>query len=227
MERIRHTYHSEFEQNPYPGLFVVIEGLDGSGNSTQTERVYNHFRNMGIISEKVYRMKEPTPGPIGSVINSALSRGLKVDVRTMQLGFTADRSDDLSNPRGIDTYLRAGEFVLGDRYLFSTLAYGHASGLDMDWLIAVQSKFYLPDLTIFLDVPVEVCMGRLIRNRKGLDFFETTLQLEWAKEGYELAMQKFPGAIQRIDAEVPKEEVTREILSLIERHPKFMALEVS
>jgi len=217
MERLQFTYSYEFEKNPHPGLFVVLEGLDGSGKETQTNNLINYLKT---AKGTVVVMREPTNGPFGAPIRHALGRGLQVDNRTLQMGFSTDRSDDLANGR-IITALVNGETVVSERYLFSTLAYGYGCGLDVDWLQALQSKFILPDLTFFLDVPPEICIERITKNRFNFELYEDRLLLEKVYEGYKLLMKRFPGAIIRVDGTKSEGEITEEIFSIVTSSHKF------
>src|SRR4030042_4726245 len=107
-ERITHTYEAEFILNPYPGLFVIVEGLDGSGNSTQIDCLKTYFtERLKEQKGSLQVIKEPTYGPVGAPINWALRRELVIDDQTLQLMFIADRSDDLLNERtGIVKFLK-------------------------------------------------------------------------------------------------------------------------
>lgn len=145
------NYEFEWQVNPHPGFFVVVEGLDGSGNSTQVKRLAEqHFYDWEGITGKFIRVeKEPTYGIFGAPVNYALRRKLEVDELTLQMGFSTDRSDHLAYGGILDWLRTPGNIVLMDRYVGSTPVFGYAVGLDMDFLIAMQSKFILPDEMFF------------------------------------------------------------------------------
>jgi len=215
------TYTYKFETNPYPGLFIAFEGIDGSGSTTKVEKFYDFFVGRGIQTVKT---EEPSSGPVGSIIRWALSRGLQIDPRTLQLMFTTDRSDHLFSERGIVGSLKKGITVLSSRYLASTPAFGYSEEEDIDFLIAAQSKFFLPDLMFFLDVKPEVSVGRLKNTRSGIDRFETLERLKKAYRGYQLLLKKFPGMMIPINGEEEVEVVMNSILVHILEHPKFKRL---
>ena len=110
--------------------------------------------------------------------------------------------------------------VLGDRYMFSS-AFGNVAGLDIDWLLSIQSKFILPDYTFFLDVKPDVCMKRIEKRDNGVDRFEKLEHLFKAHQGYEYIMKKFPEFMIRIDGEKPIFDITNRIICDIEKSPKL------
>ncbi|MFH1863363.1 MAG: dTMP kinase [bacterium] len=222
-ERLSFKYEFEWQVNPYPGFFIVIEGLDGSGNSTQVDKLANQFFYdwEGITNKHIKVEKEPTYGPFGAPVNYALRRGFRVDDRTLQLGFTADRSDHIV-AGDISKHLTThGNILLMDRYVASTVAYGYARGLNPDWLIALQSTFFLPDLMFYLDASPAICMERMRkRNPMAADLYEKEETLQRAQEGYYYLIDEFPGLIQKIDGNDSIANVYNKITAIIEKHPK-------
>lgn len=212
------TYEFEFKENPYPGLFIALEGLDGSGNSTQVSRIAEKLKKRGL---KVHTTKEPTSGPIGATIKLVLENRLKADFQTLQMMFTVDREDHLGGERGIIKRLEKGQVVISDRYLASTLAFGFASGLDFDWLSALQSKFILPDITYFLEVDPAVCMERVRKRDAGFDLFEKKDQLEKTKEGYMRAKKMLGRKMRIVNGERKIKSIEQEILESIEKTAKY------
>ncbi|MCW1304410.1 MAG: dTMP kinase, partial [Candidatus Parvarchaeota archaeon] len=126
--------------------------------------------------------KEPTIGLIGGLIKAALKNEWKTSPLAMQLLFTADRAHhiDMEILPAIDK----GKIVISDRYFFSTFAYGEASGLDVEWLKKLNSKFPMPDLTIFIDVPVDVSIERIKASRFEMELFEEKEKLEKIRKAY-------------------------------------------
>jgi dTMP kinase len=148
---------------PSPGtapLFIVLEGIDGAGTTTQTERLCATLLRWGRGARAT---REPSPGPIGRLLRQALQGGLAVesgepiDGGTMALLFAADRRDHLQ--REIEPALRAGNDVVSDRYLLSSLAY-QAEEANRSWVESLARGIRQPDLTILLDVSVEVAAAR-------------------------------------------------------------------
>lgn len=136
--------------------FVVIEGLDGAGTTTQTERL---ARRLAARGAAVHATREPTDGPVGRVIRATLRAEAGAPaVETLPWLFAADRADHLH--REIEPALARGEWVISDRYLHSSLAYQSLT-LPLERVHALNADFRVADLTLFLAVPVEVCLERL------------------------------------------------------------------
>ncbi len=220
-KKMRINYSGEWQVNPYPGFLIAIDSLDGSGQSTQIDNLAGQLRTRGL---RVVVTKEPTDGPFGSLVRTALGHRLKVDDLTLQLGFTTDRGDGLFKDGGTISNLRAGRVVITDRYFWSTLAYGFASGLDMDWLAVLQMKFPIPDETFHLQVPVEVCFERMKTARLGLDLFESMEMLRKVEEGYRILCERFGDHIVVLDGQEAPELVTQRMVARLEKNPKFVGL---
>lgn len=159
------------------GLLIVLEGPDGAGISTQTARLQAALVEQDF---KCVATKEPTMGPIGSVIRQALSHRLvyppaePFDTDVMALLYAADRLDHLR--ADILPRLHAGIHVVCDRYRLSSYAYqGLTSGLD--WVRTLNSRSLAPDLTIFIDVPLEVSRQRIISRGGHVELYETEERL--------------------------------------------------
>jgi dTMP kinase len=170
---------SEFEsqsERRFPGVFVVVEGIDGSGSTTHTKLLGKALRQRGL---KVVETCEPSPGPIGSMIRQVLQRRLFVADATgprgfawstMALLFAADRMDHLDST--IVPALREGAVVLSDRYDLSSLAYQSVTAPSgekvVPWIRELNAAALRPDLTIVINVPVEVAEERR-RSRGGIE----------------------------------------------------------
>lgn len=172
---------AELVERRFPGVFVVVEGIDGSGSTTHTKLLGKALRQRGL---KVVETCEPTSGPIGSLIRQVLQRRLFVaDAAgprafawsTMALLFAADRMDHLDST--IVPALREGAVVLSDRYDLSSLAYQSVTAPGgervVPWIRELNAAALRPDLTLVIDVPVEVAEERR-RARGGMEeMFET------------------------------------------------------
>lgn len=154
------------------GRFIVFEGIDGSGKSTQIKKISRRLEESG---QKVYSTFEPTDGPVGSLIRQMLSGKIATDQRTIASLFAADRTDHLLNRKnGIRLKVDQGEVVLCDRYYFSSYAY-HSQYMDMEWVIQANSmnaEILRPDLTIFVDVDPDRCFERIKKNRGNFEMYE-------------------------------------------------------
>lgn len=174
----------------YPGRFIVIEGIDGSGKSTQIRLLCEALAKKNQDPLATF---EPTNGPIGTLIRKMLGGDLPVDQRTIASLFAADRTDHLVNPKtGIRKAMDEGRVVICDRYYFSSYAY-HAQYIDMDWVIqanAVNADILTPDATLFIDVDPQVCLSR-IQSRKGpLEIYEKIDIMKAVRANYFKAFEK-------------------------------------
>jgi len=171
-------------------LFIALEGIDGSGKSTQVKLLAQSMTDAG---HKVYTTFEPTDGMIGSVLRKILKGTIKADHRVIAGLFLADRLDHLLNEEtGIVKKMQEGYTVITDRYYFSSYAY-HGTHMDMDWVIEANkmcAQILKPDLNIFIDVPPEISMQRINAGRDSTELFETLESLKNVREKYFEAFEK-------------------------------------
>lgn len=148
-------------------LFIALEGLDGAGTTTQRDLLADALRELG---HSVHVTHEPSQGPIGKTIRDILAGAwAPFDERALALLFAADRLDHLT--REIEPALASGKVVITDRYTLSSLAY-QARKRGLPWITSINAKAREPDLTIFLEVSVDVCMQRLAHRDTTQDIFE-------------------------------------------------------
>jgi len=198
------------KENNYPGKFIVFEGLDGSGQSTQASLLKDF-----LIKEKidVVLTKEPTlTSSAGQKIKEILDEKSTISPEQLQLLFTEDRREHLE--KVIIPALKMGQYVISDRYFFSTFAYGTAEGLDLEWLIKINNDFLLPDLTFLLKVRPEICLERIQKRGLGIKLFEKKEKLSRVWQVYEILPQRFQN-IYLVDGEKSIEEVFKEIKEIV------------
>lgn len=199
--------------------FIVIEGLDGSGKTTQTKITAERLEKRLI---KTHVTAEPTKNTYGKLCREYLS-GRPASKTLCAAVFTADRIEHNTDPDdGINAHLNRGETVLCDRYYYSTLAY---QGVDvgMDWLKGLNlgcEDIRKPDLCIFLDLTPEVSMQRInsARSSDDIEIYENIPYLtDIRARFYEVInMLKDDENIKIIDASRSIDEVADDIeLSLI------------
>jgi dTMP kinase len=166
------------------GKFIVFEGPDGSGLTTQATLLKDWMERQGLA---VYLTKEPTPGPVGSLIRLALGGRLSLSGSNhdndaiIALLFAADRMDHLATD--IVPKLEAGVHVICDRYYLSTFAYQSRS-MDLEWLRTLHAHCIRPDLTILLDVSPEVSCERIAEHRWHVEIYENKTMLEGVRRRY-------------------------------------------
>jgi dTMP kinase len=137
------------------GRFIVLEGIDGSGTTTQALRLAEALRADG---HEVLSTHEPSDGPIGVVLRQALTRRLVgLSDRVLALLFAADRLHHLAAV--VEPALAEGKVVVSDRYVLSSLAY-QGMRLPLAWVESLNAAARRPDLTLYLDVDARTAAGR-------------------------------------------------------------------
>ena len=168
------------------GKFIVFEGLDGAGLSTQALRLENY---LGARGRQVLLTKEPTAGLLGGILKSTLRGELKLSSRALQLLFSADRAQHVDTE--IVPALAEGKIVISDRYFYSTFAYGIASEVEYDWLLDINRKFLVPDMTILLDVEPETSLKRMSQGRFTSELFEKKESLTKVRNAFLTLAKEF------------------------------------
>ena len=173
--------------NEGPGLFIVIEGLDGAGTTTQARLLHAWLSK---ATGAAYLTQEPSQGPAGAQIRSILTGRLKADPKTLALLFAADRLDHLYYTKnGFAHRLSNGCHVVCDRYYLSSLAY-QSIDTDLRWIYQLNSRCIRPDLTLFLEVPVETCMQRITGSRGfHYELYENPEKLSRVNEHYKVGIE--------------------------------------
>jgi len=213
------------------GAFVVVEGIDGSGSTTVSERLASHLAGK---RRPVHRTCEPSGGPIGALIRQILAHRVVVPTEwghaspgwaTMALLFASDRADHLQAevlPR-----LRDGVIVISDRYDLSSLAYQSATAPAEDpaeaervcaWIRELNRHARRPDLTLVLDVRHEVAAERRKRRGGSAELYDDAeLQARLAR-AYADAERLLPGdRIVHVDANVALDEVVAASIATLDR----------
>ncbi len=183
--------------------FIVFEGIDGSGKSTQAKLLAERLEDMGIPG---LLTAEPSDGPAGRVIKSMTTRLEPAEEARL---FTEDRRDHVE--RVILPALAEGRTVICDRYIYSSVAYQGARGLDQDAILSAQSGFApQPDVTFLLEIPPDVALGRISSERGGrFSSFEVLEDLEAVDAVYRGLSDPL---IRRIDGTSPLESIHSAII---------------
>jgi len=160
--------------------FIVLEGLDGSGTTTQLRLIADRLAREGTPH---WATCEPTDGPVGRLLRSILAREIKAHPRTIAMLYAADRNEHVfATDTGIEARARRGETVISDRYLFSSLAY-QSIDCGFDAVERMNAAFPLPRCLIFIDTPVEVSQERLA-SRGRPELFDGLAFQEKVRESY-------------------------------------------
>lgn len=198
--------------NSSKGKFIVFEGLDGAGTSTQMVKLRAWLSMHDIFAELT---KEPSNGPLGAMIRQVIEERICMDPISRALAFACDRMDHITNNiNGIQKSLDRGHWVLCDRYVLSNLAYQSAEDIDLDWLLSINHFAIEPDLTVFIDTSTENCVNRIDRRSSHMELFHDGSKLQKALFHYRRAMSynKFTGCLIEINGNNYEEEVFSELI---------------
>lgn len=200
-----------------PLRYVVFEGIDGAGKSTQVSSLCDRQQK---LSYTAIRLVEPTYGQYGMRIRAIMNEGEVLSIEKQRELFTLDRREHVE--RKINPLLAFIEendafFVVQDRYYLSASAYQARSEDEMPALLREQQSFApRPDVVFLLDVPVEIAMERLIKAGRKKSIFETPDLLEKVRERYLALAKEKSEPIQVIDATLPAEEVSQTIRDFLD-----------
>jgi len=190
------------------GLFICVEGLDGCGKTTQTKLLVRKLRKMDWNA--VYTA-EPSRGKIGKFIQKYCLQGEKRTFPIVEaLLFAADRFEHVE--REVIPALNEGKIVVSDRYVYSSLAYQGATGLDLKWIEMINEHAIRPDLAIFVDVEPEAVIKRLKPKKSVMENLGTQRKV---REVYVKFVEK--GKLVRIDGNKSKKEVADDVLKVVLR----------
>jgi len=203
-------------------LFIVVEGIDGSGKTTQIELLKNKFKS---ANRKVIETAEPTDGPIGSLVRNIMKGRVQTDQSTIAALFAADRLDHISNPvNGLLTKMEEGNNIICSRYYFSNYAF-QSEYVPIDWLVNINSlsKTYLkPDLTFYINVDPKVCIERISTGRSEVEMYENLEKLTSTHDAFLRHFKDFEEgeSIHLIDGQQSVEDISAEIWKIVENLSK-------
>ncbi len=197
-----------------PGLkkFIVFEGIDGSGTTTQLNRLAKRLKDEGISA---HATAEPTGRPEGQLIRRILKGELVTDPGTVAFLFAADRHEHLYGAQGILERLRDGQAVICDRYVLSSLAYqGVTCGAALP--SRLNALFPPPGLTVHFRIDPESAMRR-VAQRKELEIYEVTDIQRKVAAAYDALVEekrKEGWRIEIVDAALPIQEIEQAVYGL-------------
>ena len=187
------------------GIFLVIEGLDGSGKTTQAILLAERLSK----SHQVMLTAEPSKGKIGTFIReSCLYEQTRLPTEAEALLFAADRIEHMQ--KELKPALNEGKLVICDRYVYSSLAYQGSAGLSLDWIKTINARALQPDFSLFLDVSPERVLERLQRKKSVMETLETQQKV---REVYLKYVEK--GELIRIDGDKTREIVANELFATV------------
>ncbi len=188
------------------GIFICLEGIDASGKSTQARWLVRNLRRKGF--DAIYTT-EPSKGEVGSFIRQyVLQRKRRVPAVVEALLFAVDRVDHVESK--IEPALESGKIVVSDRYVYSSLAYQGAAGLNIGWIKQINSVALPPDLAIYIDAPPEVVLKRMRRRRSVMETLENQRRV---REVYMQLVRE--ERLVLVDGNRPASEVAQNILAMV------------
>ena len=195
--------------------FLVFEGIDGSGTTTQLAAVSQRLRERG---HRVHVTREPSDGKIGKLTRELLAvipgQPRTVDPTGLALLFAADRLEHLV--REIEPALATGELVVCDRYVISSWIY-QSLDCDPEWVRSINRHARWPDLTFVFDVSAELALGRVAARRAGtgepIERFDVPETQRRLAAGYSAILDEHLPGLRRVDASAPIEAVTEAIVA--------------
>jgi dTMP kinase len=190
-------------------LFVVLEGIDGSGKTTIAKMLVERLRVMGYNAEYTF---EPTDSEIVELIRGVYRayRDAYIDA----LAFALDRLIHLK--RRVIPLLEEGYIVVSDRYMYSSIAYQTASGAPLEWVMEVNKWALKPDLAIYLDVDPLTGLKRRQSMESRFPEFEKLEFIERVRRVYLELVSR--GLLVKVDASRPVEEVYKDVERLVVEH---------
>lgn len=189
---------------------IVFEGLDGAGTTTQRNKLIKYLEEKG---KKVFLTNEPTGNMIGRLIRDILQKKYRTTDKALALLYAADRDDHLYNPEyGIKKHIEDGEYVICDRYFYSSFAY---QGVTLDWsFIAKLNTFPHPEVLIYIDTPTQECINRIEKRGEEKELFEKAEFLQKVEQGYNKIFSTLPDDVRfiKIDGTLSQDAIFEKIL---------------
>ncbi len=201
--------------------FIVVEGLDGTGKTTQIKILAEYIKAKGRTVEIT---AEPTAHPTGKLIRRILSGEVKTTPWSLAALFLSDRIVHNKADDGIERMLSDGKTVISDRYYYSTFAYqGHET--DLDWAMDMHfncPEVRKPDLVLFLTMSPEKCVERIRANRpdEAIEIYENVESLTKISRQFDTVFEKLKDRenIVYIDADGTIEEVSQRLFEAYEKY---------
>jgi dTMP kinase len=194
-------------------MFIVIEGVDGSGKSSAVNHMINYLQINGVTCHHLVFPDRSTP--TGIIINQFLKGEIEVDPETLHLLFAANRREKKVQ---IQKWQEQGDWIICDRYWYSGAAYSSAHGINMGWCTNVDKGLHDPDILVFIDItPVKSLERVVARDGEQVERYEN---LEFQNKVYKNYQDMLKFYFDRkktqlvlIDGTLPKSEMLKDILT--------------
>ena len=203
------------------GKFIVFEGIDGAGKTTQVELL---AQNLASLGREVSLSAEPTTLATGKAIRRALSGEDKKSECEMAAMFVLDRiAHNINSEIGIRALTERGIDVISDRYYYSSLAY-QGSATDYEWVKSMNRnspEIRRPDLCIYLDLLPEQSLERISRGRESVEIYENLETLTAVREKFLSVVEDLRRdgeSIYVVNAARTAEDIASEIFEIVKKH---------
>ena len=224
--RIGERYGDHPDDGQYPGTLIIVEGIDGSGKSTQIDLLQKWLRSRNLVT--VYTEWNSSP------IVKRTTKQAKVNELLTPMSFSLIHAADFASRvhAQILPALRAGAIVLADRYVYTAFARDAVRGVDRDWVRRIYSFAVKPSLALYFRVPLEVSIARLSAGRAELKYYEAGQDMGFSSDRQEsfrifqrMLLNEYEGMTEEygmmtIDATLPiavqQQQVRRYVEPLIE-----------
>lgn len=220
----RIAFDIDLKRNSSTGLYIALEGIDGSGKTTQVEKIASYFEGLG---KSVVKTREPRKeGIIGDIVQKVLTGDIKMPSVALQYLFSTDRV--LHHEEVILPSLKEGKVVISDRCFWSAIVYGILDRTNGEYnyknadqiliahsILSMYHQFTVPDKTLYLKISLDTSQARISEKHETKEIYEETEKLKKVTGGYEWLVKTFPNEITVIDGEKSVEEVTQAIVASI------------
>ncbi len=189
-------------------MFIVFEGPDGSGTSTQANALEKRLKNSGL---KVFRTAEPSNGILGKMLRDVLQKKHSLSPKAFQLLFFADREEHVQ--KEIIPALEKGEIVICERFNWSSIAFGGSEAVDQKLLENIASSFIEPSHTFFMNLEPEESMKRIENRGEEIEHFEIPEKLKIVKKIMTELTERcaFTKKATQLDASLSIEKISSQI----------------
>ena len=198
---------------PMKNIFIVLDGLDGSGKGEMINRLHNYLFSKSK-DYKILSTREPSSGKYGKEIRELLKteKDPKANAENFLDLYIKDREDHLKET--ILPFLNSAtniNIVIWDRYYYSTIAFQHTQGIELNKVIELNKDFKQPDIAFILDLPPEIALERIGNRGKQKEKFEQLEFMQTLRKNFLELKQHITDNIKIIDASKTKEEVFNQI----------------
>jgi dTMP kinase len=196
--------------------FIVLEGLDGAGTTTQLKKLKIELEKLG---KNVYTTNEPTSRPIGKLVRTVLSGDFKTTDLALARLYSADRDDHLFNTEdGVLMQVNNNKIVISDRYFYSSLAY-QGVNCDFDKVVELNADFPHPQILIYIQTPTEECVSRIDRRGEKKEIFEKLDFLTKVNDNYNKVLESLPEGVNlvKVDGTKSIDEITAIMLEEVRK----------